>query len=134
MKRLENWQKSFSEFLDQHREKPFKWGENDCVYFVSKAVKSVTGEDHHSQYVYDEKSGAEEILKNNRGIVGLLTKHFGQSHKNKWLARRGDVVVMKLPEVTAGVVDDTGQSIVSVSEKGIARLPLSSACYVWSIG
>lgn len=134
MKRLENWQKSFSDFLDQHREKPFKWGENDCVYFVSKAVKSVTGEDHHSQYVYDEKSGAEEILKNNRGIVGLLTKHFGQSHKNKWLARRGDVVVMKLPEVTAGVVDDTGQSIVSVSEKGIARLPLSSVCYVWSIG
>lgn len=134
MKRIEQWQRSFSDFLDQHRQKPFKWGENDCVYFVSKSVKSLTGEDHHTQYVYEDKDGAEQILKDNHGIIGLLTKHFGIPHKNKWLAKRGDVVIVKIPEITAGVVDDTGQNIVSVSENGIVRLPLSAACRVWSIG
>lgn len=134
MKRIEQWQRSFSDFLDYHRDKPFKWGENDCVYFVSKAVKSLTGEDHHSTYVYDTKDGAEQILNDNHGILGLLSKHFGHSHKNKYMARRGDVVLMKIPELTAGVVDDTGQHIVSVSENGIVRLPLSAACRVWRIG
>lgn len=132
MKRFEDWPRRLSEFLDQHREKPFVWGENDCVYFVGKAVEALTGEDHYTEYVYETEQEASQIMSDNGGIAGLIKKALGKGHSNIYSAKRGDIVIMKLPEITAGVVDDSGEYIASLSKDGITRLPLKRAWRVWS--
>lgn len=132
MKRYEDWPRRLSEFLDRHRMKPFAWGENDCAYFAGKAVEALTGEDHYTKYKYKTEAGAYKIIKKNGGIEGIISKALGEGHGNIYSAKRGDVVIMKLPEKTAGIVDDSGQFVASLSKDGIVRLPLNRVWRVWS--
>lgn len=127
MVRLEGWEMRISQYIKENENTPFEWGKNDCVLFIAKAVELITGLDYYSQFKYSTKEEAEKIIEENNGIQGLLTKYLGQPHNNYMLAGRGDIVLMRLPEITCGLVDDSGQRIVALSEKGIVRLPLNKA-------
>ncbi len=133
MVRHQNWQRRFSEFLSEHKKMPFQWGENDCVLFVGKSVKAITDQDFYSQYHYSNEEEAKKIIEDNGGIKGLISKALGDPHTNYKKAKRGDAVLMKLPEITAGVVDDSGAWIVSLTKTGTLKLPLRNAIYVWSV-
>jgi len=133
MVRKENWPLELSAFLKEKYSEPFKWGENDCMLFVSKCVEKLTGVNFYNEYLgYDTEAGAKEVLKKNNGVIGIINKCLGDGSKNPLTAKRGDIAIVKMPEITAGIVDDTGQNIAVVNKNGIYRLPIKSAMRVWS--
>lgn len=132
--KIEGWEKRLSEYIQAKEKEPFKWGENDCILFAAKAYEVITGEDHYSQYLpYSTKEEAYKILRKNKGFEGIIGKNIGLGHNNYLMAKRGDPVLMNIPDMTCGIVDDSGQYIIAPGENGIVRRPLSEAIYIWSI-
>lgn len=130
--RLEGWQKNLSDYLKARQKMPFAWGEHDCMAFVAHGVEALTGEQLFENYAgYSDQAGAKAILLKHGGIDGILTKKLGEGHTRIMTARRGDVVVVELPELTAGIVDDSGQRIALVADKVLRRVPLRKAIKVW---
>lgn len=134
VKRLENWPRRLGEYLEKMQNVPFEWGKNDCALFVGGAVEAVTGEPFNASYAgsYSDEQGAAEVIAKGKGLFGIFTSHLGQAHTNPRLAGRGDVVLMRLPQLTAGVVDASGTKIAAVGPQGMVRLPLSRASFIWS--
>jgi hypothetical protein len=112
---------------------PFKWGYNDCILFSAKGYEALTGIDYYSQYLgYSTENGARSRLKENGGFEGIIGQHIGPGHRHILKAKRGDVVLLKIPDLTCGLVDDSGQFVVAPGPQGIKRLPLTKAWRIWS--
>lgn len=132
VKRLEDWPKRLSEFLDERRDMPFEWGKNDCLTFLAKGAESMTGVDYYSEYSgYSSEEEANDKMKQYGGIVKIIDKHLGVGTRNYMKAKRGDVALVKIPELTAGIVDDSGRYVALVSKEGLVRVPLEKAWRVW---
>lgn len=133
--RLPDWDKRLSKYIaDTRGEFKFEWGINDCVLYSVKMAEAITGEDHYSEYLgYSTREGAMEIIAAHGSLEALISKHFGQSHRNFLRAKRGDLVLVKRPDFICGFVDDSGQMIIVPSEKeGLMKLPLKMAWRIWS--
>lgn len=131
--RFEDWPKILSEYIASRRTMDFKWGENDCILFAAKGYEALTGIDYYSQYLpYKTEKKAREILKEHGGFEGIIGNHIGPGHRNILKAKRGDVVLLKMPDLTCGLVDDSGQFVVAPGKDGIKRVPLAKAWRIWS--
>lgn len=133
VERAENWPKLLSNYLDERRFMKFEWGKHDCMAFVAKAVEALTGHDFFTEFSdYHDEASAKLMLENNGGPFGIITQCLGFADKNFMSAGRGDVVIVEMPELTGGIVDDSGQHIALVTEKhGLRRVPLSKAIRIW---
>lgn len=133
MVRFEDWPKRLSDYLSVHKKTPFKWGEHDCILFAAKGYEAITGIDYYSQYLpYSTEEEAKEILKSNGGFAEIIGKSLGPGHRNILKAKRGDPVLLKIPNFTCGLVDDSGQFVAVPSEGGLVKYPLSQAWRIWS--
>lgn len=133
MVRKEDWAKQLSNYLRERRDMPFQWGENDCLQFVARGVERLTGQNFWQQYLpYSTKEEVTEILSSNGGVTGIISKYLGSGHRQILKAKRGDVAIVKMPEITAGLVDDTGRFVLLMTEQGWQRFPLSLAWRIWS--
>ena len=134
VERYEDWPKRLSNYLAERKNMPFEWGVNDCMAFVAKGVEAITGTDFFPDFSnYTDEISAFEMLSANGGAAGIISKCLGSSTKDIMKANRGDVVLFRMPEITAGIVDDSGQAIALVSKDGLLRLPLSKAYRVWKV-
>lgn len=130
--RKEDWAKRLSAFLDERRDMPFEWGKNDCLTFLAKAAEAMTGVDYYAEYSgYSNEEEANLKLNQNGGIIAIINKYLGGGTKNVLTAGRGDVAIVKMPELMAGIVDDSGRYIAVVSKEGLRRIPLEKAIRVW---
>lgn len=135
MVRYEGWEKRFSDYLMESQSKGFQWGVFDCVLFAVKAVEVITGVNVYGEYLgYKSQSGADKIIKKNGSLESLISKHFGDGHDYILRAKRGDLALVRIPYRAIGVVDDSGQFVAVMSDKGYARIPLSKAKRIWSYG
>lgn len=133
MVRTEGWELRLSNYLKAMRDQPFAWGENDCVLFAVKAAELITGVNTYSEYLgYTDEHGARDIITEAGSLEKLISRHYGEGHRNILLAKRGDLAMLKLPSKTIGVVDDSGRFVCGVSEMGFTRVPLSKAWRIWS--
>lgn len=132
LRRTEGWELRFSAFLRVRARAPFTYGENDCLLFCADAVACITGHDFAiGRRGYDENAARDMLAENS--LLDRIDAALGPSHGNVLMARRGDVVAMKLENGwTAAVVDDSGSRIAAVMPKGLTRLPLGKARRVWS--
>lgn len=134
MVRLDDWEKRFSSFLEEKKSVSFCWGKHDCMSFVAGAVFSITGKDFFRFYCnYHDEDSAKSMLVKNGGNIGIINACLGSGHRNILRARRGDVVVVKMPEIMGGVVDDSGQKIALVTKDGLTRVPLAKAWRIWNV-
>lgn len=130
---VEGWEKRLSAYIVAMKNTSFEWGVNDCILFAAKGYEIIHGIDYYSQYLpYSTEEEAKEILKNNGGFKGIISKSLGSGHKNFLKAKRGDPVLMKIPNYTCGLVDDTGQFIIAPGKDGMVRYPINKATWVWS--
>lgn len=133
VKRVENWPMVLATYLKECKDKTFSWGSHDCMAFVCKAFERLTDSDIYKDYSgYDTEDGAKEVVDRHGGMIEIINKHCGDNHSHFLKAGRGDIVLVKLPLVTAGIVDDSGMRIAVVTEKGLIRLPLNKAIRIWS--
>lgn len=132
VERLDGWQKLLSDYLAERRNMPFEWGKQDCMAFVAKGVEALTGHDFFTEYSdYHDEESAAALLARNRGVAGIIIACLGESSKNILEATRGDVVLVNTPELSGGIVDDSGRHIALVNRQGLIRVPLSAAVRVW---
>lgn len=131
--RLDNWPALLSAYIRERRNMPFEWGKNDCMAFVSGGVRALTGHDFFpgfSDYVDEET--AKALLEKHGGPAGIISQCLGHTgSRDIKHAQRGDVVIAKLPEITGGIVDDTGRAFCVVTQQGLQRIPLAQAWRYW---
>lgn len=123
-----------SSYLNERKHMPFIWGQNDCMMFPSHLVELLTGVNFYYPYQgYTDEAGARKVLGKNGGVTGIITKCLGNGKRDILNAKRGDIVIFKSPEITGGVVDDSGRFFAAVSrDGGLVRFPLSHAWRYWS--
>lgn len=133
VKRLENWPRILGDYLRDKAAQPFEWGVNDCMSFVCQLYEKMTGEIVYPEFAgYHNEEEAKSVVESHGGIIEIINRFLGENHSNQLAAQRGDIVIVRMPEVTGGIIDDTGQRIAVVTPQGLIRLPLSSAVRIWS--
>lgn len=133
MVRKENWTMLLSDYLTEKRAEPFQWGSNDCLMFAAKGIEALTGENIYAEYEgYSDEIGAKEITEAHGGVEGIIRKHLGAGSRDVLKAKRGDVLICKMPQIVAGLLDDSGQYVVMVSPEGLRRIPLKMAWRYWT--
>lgn len=132
VERHDNWPMMLSAYLTERLAMPFAWGSNDCLTFAAGLVERLTGYDFAAQYpAYSNPVQANAIMTEHGGVEAIITACLGEPVDKYRMARRGDIVLIMMPEPSAGVVDDSGQRIAAIGATGMVRLPLSKAHLVW---
>lgn len=132
VKRYKDWDKRLNDFLKERRGMSFEWGVNDCLHFAAAGVEALTGDNFAKDYPsYDTEKAAHELLENEGGVAKIITKHLGRSTRRLLTAQRGDVVIVRVPQPVAGLVDDSGRYAVCATSEGLRRYPLERAWRLW---
>tara|TARA_R100001244_G_scaffold103087_1_gene76714 strand:+ start:51 stop:467 length:417 start_codon:yes stop_codon:yes gene_type:complete len=137
MKRVANWEQTFHQFLTDNKDRPFKWGEWDCISFANAAIKSITGEDVIPKALEwrDEKSAKITIKEYAKTLTrcvkkAALLKGFVQRLPEE--AQKGDIVIIsENKNRLVGICD--GYAVVCPSDEGHSLKPKSSIRMVLSI-
>jgi hypothetical protein len=92
--RLSNWEDGLSNFMVQNRNRPFEWGQWDCILFACAAAEAVTGEDKAADFrgQYTDETGARAALRKlGKGtLLRTVDSRFKRIPVTK--AQRGDLI------------------------------------------
>jgi hypothetical protein len=92
--RLPDWEQRLADFIAENRDRPFAWGEWDCILFACAAAAAITGEDKAAEYRgrYTTERGARAILREIGAGTLLRTVNANFTRKPPAFAQRGDLV------------------------------------------
>ncbi len=95
--RLDNWPAELNKIIEEHRNKPFFYGENDCCLFAAKVVLAITGIDYAEEFrgTYSSKLGALRIIGRG-GMEEFMTRILKTQPKPAYNAFRGDLLLYVL--------------------------------------
>lgn len=136
MKKKANWYDDLFIYLEENKDKPFKWGSWDCCRFSNGAIKAMTGK----TMIPNEVKWTSKVsaLKAISKYGGSLVKSIDKACKNKGLQEikpayitAGDLVVYDGSDINVGICD--GMNIVCVTDDGYTVLPNEKAIKVWRI-
>jgi hypothetical protein len=135
--------REFHNHLRDSAKKPFKWGEWDCCLSAASAIESFTGTDIADDFrgKYTDEDTAFALIKEVTGgstvadAAAYCAEKYGLTeYKFPLMAKRGDLVVAANGDtLIAACVHLNGRHIVSVSERGLVRLPITKITRSWSV-
>jgi len=142
MARCNNWPAKLALFVEEKRNQPFVWGENDCALFTCDWIIILTGADCAAELRgrYRTALGASRLLRRFGGLERLIegnAEEFGWKEIPVRAAQRGDIVIAFLPENRAampcavGVV--VGAKAVFAGTAGIVFVPLLQCARAWRV-
>ena len=123
--RQPGWEKRLAAYLSQDFQ--FDWGKVDCCTFAAGAVKSLTGVNPLNTFHYRNKKQALEVLSKNGGLeagADALLCGLGLTPALPAKAKRGDIVLAKIPFSILGVC--SGPTVSFVAPSGIDTRPITS--------
>jgi hypothetical protein len=137
LRRLPDWPARFVAFVDEHESKPFAWGENDCCLFAAADVHAITGVDLVPRDIerWNSSDAAAQLLRRERGLLGLVTSRLGAPLPTPKLAQRGDVLLVRAPLPNGGhvrclAVCDTDRWM-GPHRTGLVRGPMNQVLKAW---
>jgi len=92
--RLPGWEQRLNDFIAENRDRPFEWGQWDCILFATAAAAAITGEDKAAPFrgQYSDELGAREVLRElGKGTLLRTVNHYF-AKKPVTYALRGDLV------------------------------------------
>lgn len=128
--RYEDWPERLDVFIEDARNKVFKFGVNDCCIFAARAVESIIniGLLEKVQELHKSKSSR----KNLASLVSTTLKTYKFEEVPPLSAQRGDVVIFEtVLGDTVGI--SVGNSIVAPGEYQLEFFPLYIAKRAWRI-
>lgn len=136
MKKKASWYDDLFIYLEENKDKQFKWGTWDCCRFSNGAIKAMTGKTMIPKGIrWTSKVSALKAIKK---YGGSLVKSIEKACKNKGLTNikpafitAGDLVVYDGSDINVGICD--GMNIVCVTDDGYTILPNEKAIKVWRI-
>lgn len=140
MKRFEDWQDRLKKFLEENKDRPFRWGSFDCCLFACNSVRAITGIDLATPFrgQYHNMLGAMRLTRGSlEEFVRGIARDYEIPEQAMMDARPGDVVLAN-PDGrgdTLGVVDFFRFFEFS-SNVGLAKYPAAAShCRIaWRIG
>lgn len=92
--RYPDWENRLNAYLEQVRDRPFQYGEHDCILFGCAVIHAITGEDPAAEYRgrYGDKGGAAKALREIGNGTLLRTVDAQFTRKPVGMAQRGDLV------------------------------------------
>ena len=139
MTRYPLWPSLLSDFIEQRRNAPFAWGQNDCCLFASDWIVLCTGLDpaHVLRGKYSSALGAARLLKKYDGVRGII-QEFGEPLGLKRIRgrceNRGDLVVANTGSgESIGVSIGTHAAFVGAHGLLFAPFEFKKAGYFWRV-
>lgn len=134
--RRTDWLARFGRLLEDSRDRPFAWGEHDCLRFALRVWDEVAGvppltppPDWH------DMDSAIEVLKV-QSIHDWATALFGSPRAGWMSARRADIVsfdAAPMPGLIGLGVVEVGK-IAVLGETRLQFIPLRHANFTWRVG
>jgi len=129
MTRVPDWPERLVSFINERRNLPFVWGQNDCALFAADLIGEITGVDLAADVRgYSSEREAARIIRDAggmRGLVSLPEKHPG-------LAQRGDAVLALIEgRETFGIC--VGTQYIAPGMDGLVFRPMSEAMVVFEV-
>ncbi|CAB4165433.1 hypothetical protein UFOVP820_47 [uncultured Caudovirales phage] len=134
MKRKPNWQELLQDEFFLARNREFSWGKNDCAIFCAQCVERMTGyhvtADMKKKFSWKNKKEGIKLLAS-RAFMDMTSDVLGiPSAVNE--CTEGDVILVQNEgHLLLGMHE--GHFVISVSESGIAKVPLENAVCGWRI-
>ena len=118
-----DWKARLDGYLLARKDVPFKWGTNDCFFFVADAVEVMSGIDliHNLRDQYSDKRGAVLKMRIKRSFEEYMTRIFDEV-----LVRKERVENFKCT-VGAEMIGPKAEKIQKVTFQGRSRVDLDSA-------
>lgn len=92
--RFPDWERRLHDFIAEHSDRPFQWGEWDCALFATACAAAITGHDAGEAFrgTYNSRAGSARALRELG--QGTLLKTVNANFKDKpvGMAQRGDLV------------------------------------------
>lgn len=126
--RVDKWSSLLAAEIQRSQSLPFEYGKHDCLQFVARCVKVMTGEDHAAGF--GEYTDPTEILNELGGVQGILTGIFGAPwHPSQ--AADGDILLADIRgTMSAGI--SFGSKLFFVSDRGgLVVVPRSMTVACW---
>lgn len=133
MDKLPDWQPRFWAALRVAQDKPFVWGEHDCILFGAGILDAMTGGDFvarvKAKYVYASASEAARLTPN--GLQPLIEEFLGPALHPSCLTM-GDLVLCAWGKRESLCVHD-GMQIIGPEDIGLGRVAYSAAIAGWKL-
>jgi len=132
--RIQDWPERLDAFIKAAEKRPFCWGEFDCALFAADCVFALTGIDHAADYrgKYAEERGALRLVKKAGGLAAIATKALGQPIP-LFSAQRGDVVLLKQPEIGMTLGICCGRFCAFAGPEGLIMVPHEKCALAWKV-
>ncbi len=136
MKKKDDWQLLFDEFIETNRVKGLKCGSCDVCKLSKAGIKAITGED----LIPKELSwkNEKEAMKSIKKYGGTLAKSIAKACKIKGVVeidkaymQKGDLVVYKEESELVGITD--GCKVITPTDGGLAIKQNVEILSVWRI-
>lgn len=124
---------AYAQFLLDVRDKPFVWGEHDCVTFAARAMQIRTGRNPLATITWSSAEEAVRELKKFGGLRAAVTSVLGEP-THILGAKIGDIALIhdrKTDRDLLGVFHDG--FVVCPSESGLAMVPTDWVVCRWKI-
>ena len=147
MRRLADWAERLNAYLEACENKPFQWGQHDCVQFACGAVEAMTGERPLPQlcgHYTTAREAARSIAAYGENLEAAVTaqcRQLGFVEISPLRAQRGDVVLLatdsgddlSIPERGAlGIIGMNGLPVF-VDTHELLEVPLEVVRRAWKI-
>ena len=135
--RVQGWPERLAEFLALRADRPFEWGEQDCVSLAADAAVVLTGRDpfaaHRGQYTNEDE--AYRLVVGEDGLVAFVSRlmaEFGAPECPVSLTQRGDWAMVSVGnQFVTGIV--AGETVAAPGVRGLAYVPLKRAVAAWAV-
>jgi hypothetical protein len=138
--RLDNWSGLQAAFIEQRRNMPIIWGQNDCVLLALDQVLAISGVDAAADIrgKYNTALGAARRMKSLYGSANLsvaasaVAARWGGQEILPAACSRGDLVLHNSPDGPAlGVC--VGRQFISPGKIGLVWLSIKNAVRGWRV-
>lgn len=136
MTRLQDWPSRLFALVEERRNVPFKWSENDCCSFARAVIEAMTGEDPGAVFpTYATKEEAEAIISEHGTLEDLIENRcaaLGFIEKPVALTQRGDLAIFdNAGNPALGVC--IGGEVAIPGKQGLEFHPLAACRRAWRV-
>lgn len=114
--------------LNEWQRREFMYGDSDCCSFVAFIANKLTGRDFSEYLNYSSEREAYDIIESHGSFEALMDTVFGDPAE----PNDGDPCMLELPIIGKIMGIKLGDTVVCVTQKGLARMPIKYLIRSWS--
>lgn len=114
--------------LNDWQRREFIYGDSDCCSFVAFIANKLTGRDFSEYLTYSSEREAYDIIESHGSFEELIDSVFGEPTE----PNDGDPCMLELPIIGKIMGIKLGDTVVCVTQKGLARMPIKYLIRSWS--